>query len=113
MADATVWGTIVSLLATFNITKAKDKDGNIIEVEEKYSDALIRCVTSILLDVHLTSLTLHILRLVTPCPLNVPLCLDPRRLKDWCSRQYLKFNSTATVTNSGNVAVGLLALSKR
>ena len=46
MADATVWATIVSLLATFNITKAKDKDGNTIEVEEKYSDGLARCVTS-------------------------------------------------------------------
>lgn len=85
MADATVWGTIVSLLATFDVTKARDKDGNIIEVEEKYSDGVITCVTSQFRLAHLTSISLFdsiILRPATHCPLNAPLCLDPQKLKD-------------------------------
>ncbi|KAF8880395.1 cytochrome P450 [Infundibulicybe gibba] len=37
-ARATVWLTITSVLATMNITKAKDAEGNDIEIEGKYTD---------------------------------------------------------------------------
>ncbi|KAJ7250828.1 cytochrome P450, partial [Mycena haematopus] len=39
-ADATVWATIVSVLSTFNITKAKDATGKEIEINPRYSDGL-------------------------------------------------------------------------
>ncbi|KAJ6585111.1 cytochrome P450 [Mycena capillaripes] len=37
-ADATVWATIVFVLSTFNIAKAKDTSGKEIEIEPVYSD---------------------------------------------------------------------------
>ncbi|KAF8147294.1 cytochrome P450 [Mycena galopus ATCC 62051] len=40
-ADATVWATIVSVLSTFNIAKAKDAAGNEIEIDPTYSDGFI------------------------------------------------------------------------
>ncbi|KAJ7244877.1 cytochrome P450 [Mycena rebaudengoi] len=40
-ADATVWATIVSVLATFRIAKAKDVDGNEIDIDPLYSDGLL------------------------------------------------------------------------
>ncbi|KAF7324284.1 O-methylsterigmatocystin oxidoreductase [Mycena sanguinolenta] len=40
-ADATVWATIVSVLATFNIAKAKDVNGKEIDIDPKYSDGLL------------------------------------------------------------------------
>ncbi|KAF7365150.1 O-methylsterigmatocystin oxidoreductase [Mycena venus] len=41
-ADATVWAAMVSVLATFNITKAKDSTGNEIDIDpNNYSDDLI------------------------------------------------------------------------
>ncbi|KAF7357560.1 O-methylsterigmatocystin oxidoreductase [Mycena sanguinolenta] len=40
-ADATVWATIVSVLSTFNIAKAKDSTGKEIDIDPKYSDGLI------------------------------------------------------------------------
>ncbi|KAF8139501.1 cytochrome P450 [Mycena galopus ATCC 62051] len=40
-ADATVWATIVSVLSTFNIAKAKDAAGNEIEIDPTYSDGII------------------------------------------------------------------------
>ncbi|KAJ6466213.1 cytochrome P450 [Mycena sanguinolenta] len=40
-ADATIWATIVSVLSTFNITKAKDATGKEIDIDPKYSDGLI------------------------------------------------------------------------
>ncbi|KAJ7244880.1 cytochrome P450 [Mycena rebaudengoi] len=39
-AGATVWATIVSVLATFRIAKAKDLDGNEIDIDPLYSDGL-------------------------------------------------------------------------
>ncbi|KAJ7505253.1 cytochrome P450 [Mycena galericulata] len=41
MADATVWGTIVSVLATFTIAKAKDSAGNEIDIDPTYSDGIV------------------------------------------------------------------------
>ncbi|KAF8161637.1 cytochrome P450 [Crassisporium funariophilum] len=38
VASATVWLAIVSVLATFDITKAKDKLGNDIEINDEYID---------------------------------------------------------------------------
>ncbi|KAF7346364.1 O-methylsterigmatocystin oxidoreductase [Mycena sanguinolenta] len=40
-ADASVWGTIVSVLSTFNIAKAKDATGEDIDIDPKYSDAIV------------------------------------------------------------------------
>ncbi|KAF7346417.1 O-methylsterigmatocystin oxidoreductase [Mycena sanguinolenta] len=40
-ADATIWGTIVSVLSTFNIAKAKDATGNEIDIDPDYSDGLV------------------------------------------------------------------------
>ncbi|KAJ6585054.1 cytochrome P450 [Mycena capillaripes] len=40
-ADATVWATIVSVLSTFNIAKAKDAAGNEIDIDPNYSDGMI------------------------------------------------------------------------
>ncbi|KAF7357537.1 O-methylsterigmatocystin oxidoreductase [Mycena sanguinolenta] len=40
-ADATIWATIVSVLSTFNIEKAKDATGKEINIDPKYSDGLI------------------------------------------------------------------------
>ncbi|KAJ6576429.1 cytochrome P450 [Mycena vulgaris] len=40
-ADATVWATIVSVLSTFNVAKAKDAAGNEINIDpDNYSDGL-------------------------------------------------------------------------
>jgi hypothetical protein len=43
-ADATVWATIVSVLSTFNIAKAKDAAGHEIDIDPNYSDGLVRYV---------------------------------------------------------------------
>ncbi|KAJ6508849.1 cytochrome P450 [Mycena sanguinolenta] len=40
-AEATVWATIVSVLSTFNIAKAKDATGKEIPIDPKYSDGMI------------------------------------------------------------------------
>ncbi|KAF7346268.1 O-methylsterigmatocystin oxidoreductase [Mycena sanguinolenta] len=40
-ADATVWATIVSILSTFSIAKAKDVTGKEIDIDPKYSDGVI------------------------------------------------------------------------
>jgi len=40
-ADASVWCTIVSVLATFDIAKAKDANGNEIDIDPVYSDGLV------------------------------------------------------------------------
>ncbi|KAF8158964.1 cytochrome P450 [Mycena galopus ATCC 62051] len=41
-ADATVWATIVSVLSTFNIAKAKNEAGKEIEIEPVFTDGLVR-----------------------------------------------------------------------
>ncbi|KAG6846974.1 hypothetical protein H0H93_010785 [Arthromyces matolae] len=41
MAFSAIWITIASILATFDINKARDADGNIIEPLEKYSSAIV------------------------------------------------------------------------
>ncbi|KAF7346529.1 hypothetical protein MSAN_01881000 [Mycena sanguinolenta] len=40
-ADATVWATIVSVLSTFDISKAKDETGKEIEIEPPFVDGMI------------------------------------------------------------------------
>ncbi|KAF7365093.1 O-methylsterigmatocystin oxidoreductase [Mycena venus] len=40
-ADATVWATIVSVLSTFNIAKAKDDTGKEIDIEPVFTDGLV------------------------------------------------------------------------
>ncbi|KAF7357538.1 O-methylsterigmatocystin oxidoreductase [Mycena sanguinolenta] len=40
-ADETIWATIVSMLSTFNIVKAKDATGREIDIDPKYSDGMI------------------------------------------------------------------------
>jgi hypothetical protein len=41
-ADSSVWATIASLLAVFDFNHAKDLNGNVIPIDGRYSDALIR-----------------------------------------------------------------------
>ncbi|KAJ6477341.1 cytochrome P450 [Mycena vitilis] len=41
VADAAIWSNIVSVLSVFNITKAKDVDGNEIEIVPVYSHNLV------------------------------------------------------------------------
>jgi len=41
MASATIWFSIVSILATFNIQKTKDARGNNVQLEGTYSDTMI------------------------------------------------------------------------
>ncbi|KAJ7459915.1 cytochrome P450 [Mycena latifolia] len=41
LADATVWATIASVLATFTIGKAKDAAGNEIDIKPVYSDGFV------------------------------------------------------------------------
>ncbi|KAJ6508461.1 cytochrome P450 [Mycena sanguinolenta] len=41
-ADATVWATIVTVLSTFNIAKAKDETGKEIEIEPVFADGMVR-----------------------------------------------------------------------
>ncbi|KAF7346383.1 O-methylsterigmatocystin oxidoreductase [Mycena sanguinolenta] len=40
-ADASVWGTIVSVLSTFNIAKVKDASGKEIDIDPQYSDGMV------------------------------------------------------------------------
>ncbi|KAJ7259531.1 cytochrome P450 [Mycena haematopus] len=40
-ADATVWATMVSVLSTFDIAKAKDATGKEIEIDPDYSDGMV------------------------------------------------------------------------
>ncbi|KAF8158761.1 cytochrome P450 [Mycena galopus ATCC 62051] len=40
-ADAVVWATVVSVLATFNIAKAKDETGKDIDIDPAFADGLI------------------------------------------------------------------------
>ncbi|KAF7346382.1 O-methylsterigmatocystin oxidoreductase [Mycena sanguinolenta] len=40
-ADASVWATIVSVLSTFNIAKARDATGKEIDIDPSYSDGMI------------------------------------------------------------------------
>ncbi|KAJ7259558.1 cytochrome P450 [Mycena haematopus] len=40
-ADATVWATIVSVLSTFDIAKAKDATGKEVDIDGDYSDGLV------------------------------------------------------------------------
>jgi len=46
MAYSSVWLTVASMLAVFDIDKAKDKDGEVIEVAEDYSDGMVSCVAT-------------------------------------------------------------------
>jgi len=41
-ADATVWATIVSVLSVFDFDFAEDASGNVIPIEGKCTDVLIR-----------------------------------------------------------------------
>lgn len=44
MARASIWITVASILATFNIQKATDNAGKTIEPSGKYSSGLVRFV---------------------------------------------------------------------
>ncbi|KAF7348397.1 O-methylsterigmatocystin oxidoreductase [Mycena sanguinolenta] len=41
-ADATVWATILTVLTTFDIAKAKDDTGEETEIETVFADGLVR-----------------------------------------------------------------------
>jgi hypothetical protein len=44
MARASVWITVASVLAAFDIAPARDAEGNLIPVEEKYTSGFITWV---------------------------------------------------------------------
>lgn len=44
MARATIWITVASILATFNIDKAVDAQGNPIDPSVEYIDGIVRQV---------------------------------------------------------------------
>ncbi|KAJ7251362.1 hypothetical protein C8J57DRAFT_1353142, partial [Mycena rebaudengoi] len=44
MAQSTLWITVASLLAVFNITKAIGKDGQILEPSYEYHSAIVAYV---------------------------------------------------------------------
>jgi hypothetical protein len=52
-----VWATIVSVLATFRIAKAKDVDGNEIDIDPLYSDGLLRYIFLSIRDLRFLNLT--------------------------------------------------------
>ncbi|KAJ6620364.1 hypothetical protein B0H10DRAFT_1092325 [Mycena sp. CBHHK59/15] len=78
MAHSSVWMTLVSMLATFDIKKAVGEDGQIIEPTYEYSAGMVVCV-----------LRFCSCRMATYSPLvsrvrsSVPSRLDPARL--WSS----------------------------
>lgn len=41
MATSSIWITVASVLSTFDIVKSIDRDGNIIEPSEKYTNGLL------------------------------------------------------------------------
>ena len=45
MAFSAVWIAVASLLATFDIEKAMDENGNVIEPTHEYLSALVTCAT--------------------------------------------------------------------
>jgi hypothetical protein len=45
MANVSMWIAIVSILAIFNIDKAVDDKGNVVEPSYEYFSGSIRCVT--------------------------------------------------------------------
>ena len=57
MAFSAVWITVASLLATFDIEKATDENGNVIEPNHEYTSGLVTCAIFFLLVglLHLTA----------------------------------------------------------
>ena len=47
LADASVWSAIVTILASFNIMPCKDKRGNDVHVEPRWTAGIISYVTSV------------------------------------------------------------------
>ncbi|KAJ6502305.1 cytochrome P450 [Mycena sanguinolenta] len=66
-ADASVWATIVSVLSTFNIAKAKDATGQEIDIDGGYTDGLISSCQRVWI---LTTMSSH--------PLPFPCSIIPR-----------------------------------
>jgi hypothetical protein len=48
MALSSIWITVASIVATFNIAKAVDEQGKVIEPSYEYLSGLIRSVLTIL-----------------------------------------------------------------
>src|ERR1700704_5269907 len=58
MAFSAVWITVASLLATFDIEKATDENGNVIEPNHEYTSGLVTCaICFLLVGLHLTAKT--------------------------------------------------------
>jgi len=49
MAFSAVWIAVASLLATFDIEKSMDENGNVIEPTHEYISALVTCAIFVLL----------------------------------------------------------------
>jgi len=66
MAFSAVWIAVASLLSVFNIKKAVDEDGNVIEPSYDYVSALVRSVSivdPVILYYILRQLTEHLSRI--------------------------------------------------
>lgn len=72
MADASLWITIVTLLAVFDFTKAQDDSGEDITVEAKFGEGIIRS-SAIIYNTHASCMLMN--RPVILCHLNVLLRL--------------------------------------
>jgi len=55
MAFSAVWIAVASLLATFDIEKAMDENGNVIEPTHEYISALVTCAIFVFLCAYFTS----------------------------------------------------------
>ncbi|KAF8970085.1 cytochrome P450 [Flammula alnicola] len=51
MAASSVWIMLTSMLAVYDISKAIDKDGNIIEPSHDFTSSILQCVPNVILDV--------------------------------------------------------------
>ena len=76
MAFSAVWITVASLVAVFDISKAVDEDGNVIEPSHEYESALVVYVSRLTF-CDAPSDVLSVRRYLSPAPSN----LGPPRLK--------------------------------
>lgn len=79
MADNTVWMTIASVLATLTLRKAKDMEGNEIDIPEEYTSNFFRYVAVMLLSCTVSSNV----RLATQNRTDPPFFLAIHMRRNW------------------------------
>lgn len=79
-ADASVWFSIVSALAVYDFNKAKDIEGQEIEVTERFTSDAVMCVVSAFAQQkHLS----YSSGTVNPSHFNAKSCLVPKQRDSW------------------------------